>query len=172
MNSITIFTATIICSVILTTLSPGSLQITSTAFMDNSTIPYRYTCEGQNINPPLRIGAIPDNAKTLALVVEDPDAPNGTVIHWMAWNIPVTMDIAENSKPGTEGYNTKGQRGYMGPCPPTGTHHYIFNIYALDTKLALPDNATRKEFEKAIQGHILAKGQLTGLYKKSKPIGM
>src|SRR5208283_1748562 len=143
------------------------LSVKSPAFETNKPIPRKYTCDGQDINPPLTIEAIPKEAKTLVLIVDDPDAPSGTFDHWIVWNIPAsTSKIAENSVPGIEGMNSARQMGYMGPCPPSGTHRYFFKVYALDTGLSLGVGSKKKDAEKAIQGHILAKGELIGLYSR------
>jgi Raf kinase inhibitor-like YbhB/YbcL family protein len=144
------------------------LAISSPAFKNNKLIPSKYTCDGANINPPLTITNIPETTKTLALIMEDPDAPSGLWIHWVAWNIPPTPSIKENSKPGTEGLNTNREHAYHGPCPPSGTHRYFFKVYALDAKLDLGKNSDKKDVERAMQGHILGKGELMGLYKRSK----
>jgi len=142
------------------------LKITSPAFENNGLIPSKYTCDGQDINPPLRIEGIPEGTQTLALVLDDPDAPMGTWDHWIVWNIPPTSKIEENSVPGTEGMNSFRRQSYGGPCPPGGTHRYFLKAYALDTKLALNPNSKKKDVEKAMQGHILAQGELVGLYKR------
>jgi Raf kinase inhibitor-like YbhB/YbcL family protein len=143
------------------------LTVKSSAFEADKPIPKKYGCQGQDINPSLAIEGVPKDAKTLVLLMDDPDAPMGTFDHWVVWNIPpLTRTIGENSVPGTEGLNSARQRGYMGPCPPSGTHRYFFKIYALDTELTLNSNAKKSDVEKAIQGHILAKGELVGLYSK------
>jgi Raf kinase inhibitor-like YbhB/YbcL family protein len=143
------------------------LKVKSPAFESNKPIPKKYSCDGSDINPPLTIEGIPKEAKTLALVVDDPDAPNGTFDHWVVWNIPAsTNKIGENTVPGKEGMNSAKQPSYMGPCPPRGTHRYFFKIYALDSELNLDINTKKKDLEKAIQGHIIAKGELIGLYTR------
>ena len=144
------------------------LTITSPAFENNELIPSKYTCDGTDVNPPLTIANIPETTKTLILIVEDPDAPSGLWIHWVAWNIPPTPSIKEDSVPGTEGLNTNRKHAYHGPCPPSGTHRYFFKVYALDIKLDLGKNSGKKDVEKAMQGHILAKGELMGLYRRSR----
>ena len=144
------------------------LAITSSAFENNKQIPSKYTCDGADVSPPLTIANIPEKAKTLALIVEDPDAPAGLWIHWVVWNIPPTSSIKENHAPGTEGLNTNREHAYHGPCPQSGTHRYFFKVYALDTKLDLGENSDKKDVEKAMQGHILAKGELMGLYRRSR----
>ena len=143
------------------------LSIKSPAFESGKLIPKKYTCDGQDINPPLTIEGTPKEAKTLVLIVDDPDAPSGTFDHWIVWNIPAsTSKIGENTVPGTEGMNGARQMGYMGPCPPSGTHRYFFKVYALDTELSLGVGSKKKDVEKAMQGHILAKGELMGLYSR------
>lgn len=143
------------------------LSIKSSAFEPNKLIPKKYTCDGQDINPPLTIEGTPKEAKTLVLIVDDPDAPSGTFDHWIVWNIPsADSKIGENTVPGTEGMNGARQMGYFGPCPPSGTHRYFFKVYALDTELSLRVDSKKKDVEKAMQGHILAKGELMGLYSR------
>ena len=143
------------------------LTIRSTAFQHNSLIPKKYTCDGQEVNPPLTIEGIPKEAKRLALLIEDPDASSGTFDHWVVWNIPPqTTKISENSVPGTEGRNSSSQSGYASPCPPSGTHRYFFKVYALDIELSLSVESTKKDLENAMQGHIVAKGELIGLYHR------
>jgi len=143
------------------------LSIKSPAFEHGKLIPKKYSCDGQDINPPLTIEGIPKEAKTLVLAVDDPDAPSGTFDHWIVWNIPASASkIGENTVPGTEGMNGARQQGYMGPCPPWGTHRYFFKVYALDTELSLGINSRKKDVEKAIQGRIVAKGELIGLYRR------
>jgi Raf kinase inhibitor-like YbhB/YbcL family protein len=143
------------------------LTVKSPAFENNKLIPAKYSCDGDEVNPPLTIEGAPPETKTLALVVDDPDAPRGTFDHWVVWNIPPTGKIEENSVPGTEGLNSGGQHAYVGMCPPSGMHRYFFKVYALDMKLALNSNFMRKkDLEKAMQGHVLAKGELIGLYKR------
>ena len=145
----------------------ADLTIRSSAFEAGKLIPKKYTCHGQDINPPLTIEDTPKEAKTLVLALDDPDAPSGTFDHWIVWNIPAsTVKIAEDSVPGKEGLNSARQRGYMGPCPPSGTHRYFFKVYALDTELTLSEGARKKDAEKAMQGHVLAKGELMGLYRR------
>ncbi|HET9056713.1 MAG TPA: YbhB/YbcL family Raf kinase inhibitor-like protein [Chitinophagaceae bacterium] len=145
-----------------------TMIISSTVFEDRGMIPVRYTCDGINISPPLDIKNIPEDAKSLVLIVEDPDAPIATWVHWIVWNIPLTHHIKENEIHGTEGLNDFQQHHYGGPCPPSGTHHYFFKIYALDTILDLPPDTRIKNLQKAMGGHIMAFGELVGLYKRRK----
>jgi Raf kinase inhibitor-like YbhB/YbcL family protein len=143
------------------------LIVKSPSFRHKSLIPKKYTCDDQDINPSLTIEGTPKEAKSLALVLDDPDAPSGTFDHWVVWNIPPsTTKIDENSVPGTEGLNSARQRGFLGPCPPSGTHRYFFKIYALDVELSLGDRSTKKDLEKVMAGHIVAKGELIGLYHR------
>ncbi len=142
------------------------LRITSSAFVHEGFIPAKYTCDGDDINPPLEIDGIPERAQSLVLIVDDPDAPMGTWDHWVVWNIPPAKKIEENSVPGTEGLNDFGKHSYGGPCPPSGTHRYFFKIYALDTKLALNPNSRKKDVERAMEAHVLAKGEILGLYAR------
>ena len=152
----------------MTTIATGALEISSPAFDQDGFIHQQYTCQGDDINPEIKISNIPDGTKSLTLIVEDPDAPKGTFDHWIIWNIEPTELIPENSVTGTEGINGWGETGYKGPCPPSGTHHYHFKIFALDLKLELKQGASKQELESAMQGHVLAKGELIGLYKKFK----
>jgi Raf kinase inhibitor-like YbhB/YbcL family protein len=143
------------------------LDISSTAFKIGEMIPARYTCDGANINPPLDIKDIPEEAKCLALIADDPDAPIGTWVHWVVWNIPVTHHIKEGKIHGTEGINDFQKHHYGGPCPPSGTHRYFFKVYALDALLDLPATAKKLQLEKAMSEHIIAFGELIGLYKRN-----
>ncbi len=148
----------------------------SKAFQDYALVPKRYTCKGQDISPPLAWQNTPPGTKSLALIVDDPDAPDPKApktvwVHWVAFNIPVEINAlpedARAQKLGfAEGLNDWKSLGYRGPCPPIGRHRYIFTLYALDTKLALR-HPSKSELLKAMQGHILAKTALTGLYQKS-----
>jgi Raf kinase inhibitor-like YbhB/YbcL family protein len=142
------------------------LIVKSPAFANNGFIPTKYTCDGEDVNPSISIEGIPDGTQSLALIVDDPDAPMGTWDHWIVWNIPPSGKIEENSVPGVEGLNDFRKHSYGGPCPPSGTHRYFFKIYALDTKLNLNANTRKKDLEKAMQGHILAKGELVGRYSR------
>jgi len=145
-----------------------TLSVSSPAFENNKLIPAKYTCDGDDVNPPLTIEGTPAETKSLVLIVDDPDAPSGTWDHWVVWNIPPTNRIEENTVPGTEGLNTYRKHSYGGPCPPWGTHRYFFKVYALDTLLDLSPNSSKKDVEKAVQGHVLARGELIGLYRRSK----
>jgi Raf kinase inhibitor-like YbhB/YbcL family protein len=143
-----------------------SLSITSSAFKNSELIPKKYTGDGEDINPPINIKGIPDGTKSLVLIVDDPDAPMGTWIHWVMWNIQTRNRIDEDSAPGAQGRNSWDKNSYGGPDPPSGTHRYFFKVYALDTTLNLEKTATKNDVEKAMKEHILAKGELVGLYHR------
>jgi len=145
------------------------MKIISPAFENKKIIPSKYTCDGENINPPLQISSIPANTQSLALIIDDPDAPNGDWVHWLVWNInPKTQSIAENEIPkgAAQGTNNFNKQNYGGPCPPSGIHRYQFKIYALDTNLNISANSRKKDLEKAIEDHILDKDILIGLYQR------
>ena len=150
----------------MTELVSKSLVIRSSAFENNMAIPSKYTADGDNINPPLTIENLPNNTQSLALTIEDPDSPSGSFIHWVMWNIPPSNEIQEHSAPGVEGLNSDRKNIYTGPDPGSGTHRYIFKVYALDSKLDLPANSTKEDLEAAMQGHILARGELIGTYSR------
>lgn len=141
------------------------MKLTSSAFEHEGGIPDKYTCRGEDINPQLDIEEIPEGAKSLVLIMDDPDAPRGLWVHWVVWNIPIVSKIDENSVPegAVQGLNDFNKYEYGGPCPPSGTHRYFFKVYALDTKLDLDAESRKEDVEKAMQGHILAKAELIGL---------
>jgi len=146
-----------------------TMQISSPAFQEGVLIPVRYTCKGDNVSPPLIIINVPGSSKSLALIVHDPDAVNADWTHWLVWNIPpITTEIAENTVPAeaTQGITDFGTPGYGGPCPPsgTGTHHYSFELYALDTMLDLDSSAKRIQLEQAMAGHVLGQAKLIGTF--------
>jgi Raf kinase inhibitor-like YbhB/YbcL family protein len=156
------------------------LNLSSSAFAANGSIPTKYTCEGPGISPPLAWSGAPSSTKSFALIVEDPDAPDPAkptrlVSHWVAYNIPATTTtLPDNaSKTGmpagsAQGSNGQGTKVYMGPCPPIGRHRYFFKLSALDTQLTGLNNPKKADLEKAIQGHVVAAGELIGTYQKSK----
>jgi len=147
----------------------GTLNISSEAFKQNGQIPSKYSCDGADINPPLMIENVPTTAMSLALIVDDPDAPAGTWVHWVMWNInPSSKVIKENTVPqgAEQGMNDFRKRSYGGPCPPSGTHRYFFKLYALDSTLTLGPNTNKASLEKAMKGHVLAQSELIGLYKR------
>jgi len=152
----------------------GNFSITSAAFKEGEMIPQKYACDGQNISPPLKWNSVPSNVKSLALIVDDPDAPAGIWVHWVIFNIPPAMtELSENvpakdSLPdgALQGKNSSRDIGYEGPCPPGGTHRYYFKLYALDTTLKLSSGITKADLLKAMEGHIVAQAQLMGRYSR------
>lgn len=146
------------------------MKIFSQDFQNNEMLPARFTCDGESINPRLSFEDVPESAQSLVLIVDDPDAPAGTWTHWMVWNIePKTREIPQASVPegAIQGINSGGGQAYEGPCPPGGTHHYFFKLFALDSMLDLEANATIEELESEMQGHIIDKAELIGIYKRS-----
>jgi Raf kinase inhibitor-like YbhB/YbcL family protein len=156
----------------LTSLSqaaPREFRLTSPDFAEGASIPARFTCQGQNTPPILIIAGTPPAALSLALVVEDPDAPSGTFTHWLIWNIPPgTKKLVAGALPAgaMEGTNDFGSTGYSGPCPPSGTHRYFFRLSAVDTALHLPAGASRHALDTALDGHVIAKTALMGRYAR------
>lgn len=147
------------------------MELKSAAFKDGGFIPPKFTCDGENINPLIEVVGVPENTKSMVLIIDDPDAPAGTWDHWIMWNIdPKTSYIHEDSVPAgaVEGTTSFGKPKYGGPCPPKGDkpHHYIFKLYALDTTLELPEETTKQELEQTMKGHVLAQATLTGKYKR------
>lgn len=145
------------------------IKVSSPNFSDRGDIPKKYTCDGENINPNLVIENIPTEAKSLVLIMDDPDAPSGTFNHWLVWNIdPTINEIGENIIPrdAIVGLNSWNKNKYMGPCPPSGTHRYFFKIFALNIKLQVPETYNKKEIEQAIENHIIDKAELIGLYTR------
>jgi Raf kinase inhibitor-like YbhB/YbcL family protein len=151
-----------------------AIEVRSSAFEDGDAIPARYTCDGPDVSPPLSWGSVPDGTQSLALVTDDPDAPRGTFVHWVIYNLPPDTRRLPEDVPNqqtlpngaAQGVNGAGSVGYMGPCPPSGTHRYFFKVYALDTELALGGGATKQEVLDAMEGHILGEGQLMGTYRR------
>lgn len=151
-----------------------SMQITSSAFSEGNPIPRKYTCDAEDASPPLAWSGVPAGTKSLALIADDPDAPVGTWVHWVIYNLPPTLnglpeEVAKTptAEGGVQGINDFRKTGYGGPCPPRGKpHRYFFKLYALDTLLSLQAGATKAEVEKAMRGHILAQGQLMGTYSR------
>ena len=144
------------------------MEVKCACFRNGEMIDKRYTCEGKNINPRLVLENIPPEAKTLALIMDDPDAPGGDFVHWVVFDIPVTKIIEEDSIPGKQGLNDFKRMNYGGPCPPSGTHRYYFKIYALDGELNLEQGVTKSTLESAMVGHTLAQTELMGLYRKKE----
>lgn len=147
-------------------MSTATIRISSPAFKDGAIMPSRYSCEGENINPPLLVKNLPPETKSLALIMEDPDAPKGTFDHWVMWNIKPTQLIEENTSPGIQGLNSRGNNQYIGPCPPYGTHRYRFILFALDSRIELDKNSGKGALKAAMEGHLIGQGEITGLYKK------
>jgi len=149
-------------------IRPG-MQLTSPAFLSNQKIPAKYTCDGENINPPLTISEVPDGVQSFVLIITDPDSPSSNFTHWLIWNIPKAEQINEGEVPSgaVQGINDFGQNNYGGPCPPSGTHKYQFKLYALNTVLDLPSGAGKSALEAAIVGHIVDQTVLVGIYKRS-----
>ena len=145
-----------------------NMKLTSPAFKHKGAMPSEYTCDGEDISPELSIENAPENAKKLALIMDDPDAPAGIWVHWVVWNIPPNIKkIAKGTEPGgIGGKNSWGRIDYGGPCPPSGTHRYFFKLYALDTTLGLKEGSSKKDLEKAMLGHIIEKTELMGTYKR------
>ncbi len=147
------------------------MRFESSAFAHLGTIPEKYTCDGENVNPPLVWSGAPEKTKSLALIMDDPDAPGGIWVHWLLWNIdPRTTSIAEHSVPAgaVQGMTSFGQSAYGGPCPPDREHRYFFKLYALDTLISLPSSALKAKVKQMMQGHILAQAELIGLYDRKR----
>jgi Raf kinase inhibitor-like YbhB/YbcL family protein len=151
------------------------IELTSGVFGQGDAIPARFTCDGNDISPPLRWGNTPRGTRSLVLICEDPDAPNGTWVHWLLYNLPATLSEIPEGVPATEilptgaqqGINDFQQVGYRGPCPPPGkAHRYYFRLYALDTEAHPPTGPGKKELMAAMQGHTLGQGELMGTYQK------
>jgi Raf kinase inhibitor-like YbhB/YbcL family protein len=150
------------------------MEITSQAFTHGSLIPSKYTCDGANVSPPLSFSGAPPGTKSFALISDDPDAPSGTWVHWVAWNIPGGATALEEGVPAMErlpdgtrqGLTDFRRIGYGGPCPPSGTHRYFFKLYALDTTLDLPASTVKPSLEMAMRGHVLAQAELMGKYAR------
>jgi Raf kinase inhibitor-like YbhB/YbcL family protein len=151
-----------------------SMKIISSSFNHEDMITTKYTCDGQNISPPLSWSGAPEKTKSLALICDDPDAPAGTWVHWVFFDIPATVNSLQEKVSrqeeiaglGKNGKNSSGRYGYDGPCPPGGTHRYYFKLYALDTMLNLKAGLTKEELLKAMKGHVLEEVQLMGRYKR------
>ncbi|OLB89411.1 MAG: phosphatidylethanolamine-binding protein [Thaumarchaeota archaeon 13_1_40CM_38_12] len=143
--------------------------LSSTAFENNRTIPKEFTCDGADLSPPLSISGVPKSAKSLALIVDDPDAPSGTFTHWTVWNIPADKSqFAKGEKISfPQGKTSFGKTGYGGPCPPSGTHRYFFKIYSLDTLLDLNESSKKADLEQAMKDHIIEQVTLVGKYSRS-----
>ena len=154
--------------------SMSELHVESQAFEHEGTIPARFTCDGEDVSPPLSWSPGPDGTVTYALIADDPDAPGGTWVHWVAWNlveprlreaVPPSETLPDGAR---HGHNSWRRSGYGGPCPPSGTHRYFFRVYALDGTLALPDDTDADALRAAMQGHELARGELMGRYARTR----
>lgn len=153
---------------------PAKLDVRSPAFQEGAMIPKLYTCDGKNVSPPLTWGSAPERAQSIALICDDPDAPRGTFVHWVLFNLPPeSKGLQENVPVGKalaggakQGAGTSKKTGYMGPCPPSGVHRYYFKVFVLDSRLNLDSGITKEQLLKAMDGRILAEGQLMGTYKR------
>lgn len=152
------------------------IMVVSTAFEPMGRIPSKYTCDGADVSPPLAWQGVPPEAQSTVLICDDPDAPVGDWVHWVCYDIPPKVQALAENIPhgktlacgGMQGKTDFGAVGYGGPCPPGGTHRYFFKVYALDTVLELPAGQTKKQIEKAMQGHVLASGELVGVYARRR----
>jgi Raf kinase inhibitor-like YbhB/YbcL family protein len=150
---------------------PEALKVISPVFENNGNLPLRYTCDGKNINPPLMIENVPASGRSLALILDDLDAPRRSFVHWIVWNIdPATKDLKESATPGgaVVGKNDFGKRNYRGPCPPTRAHRYALKLYVLDVRLNLPGSSKKADLEKAMKGHILGDARLLVSYGRKQ----
>jgi Raf kinase inhibitor-like YbhB/YbcL family protein len=151
-----------------------SMELKSTAFTMGGMIPPKYSCGGENVSPPLAWKGVPEGTRSIAIITDDPDAPMGTWVHWVYYNIPANVQALGEKVPqgknpsagGTQGMNDSRHIGYDGPCPPSGTHRYYFKVYALDASLSLPPGATKKEVLKAMDGHVLGESVLMGKFSR------
>jgi len=156
---------------------PAPIKITSSAFQSGGAIPVKYTCEGEDISPPLAWSGVPNGTKSLALICDDPDAPAGTWVHWVLYDLPATASALSEKFPtaatlpngAKQGTNDFGKTGYGGPCPPPGkAHRYFFKLYALDAEVSVKTAATKQDLLRAMEHHILGEGQLIGTYQRKK----
>ncbi|ABD00381.1 putative phosphatidylethanolamine-binding protein [Synechococcus sp. JA-3-3Ab] len=153
-----------------------ALQLTSSAFSHSESIPSRYTCDGEDLSPPLAWSGAPSETQSFALIMDDPDAPRGTFVHWVVYNLPTSVSSlpegirgdADLPQGAVHGQNSWGRNDYGGPCPPSGTHRYFFTLYALDRQLSLAAGATKEALLQAMEGHLLAQAQLMGTYQRKR----
>ena len=155
---------------ILTTLIQSTMTLTSPVFDEVTMIPEEYTCQGMNTSPPLAISNIPDKTVSMVLIMDDPEAPGGGLIHWIMYNIPPVTSIKAGDKPGVQGTNGKDELKYTGPCPSSGVRHFHFKIYALDVKLDVIQNADNGKVQDKMKGHILATAELNGFFIKDNDV--
>lgn len=154
----------------------NSIVVTSRAFKNMQPLPVTYACDGEDVSPPLAWSGVPSAAKSLVLIADDPDAPAGTWVHWVLYDLPASLDSLEENVPKTDTLANGGRQGitdfrrigYGGPCPPSGTHRYFFRLFALDVILGLPPGKTRRDIDRAMQGHIIASGELVGTYSRAR----
>lgn len=146
----------------------SSMKISSDVFSNNGMIPSEYSCDGANISPKLVISNVPANAKSLVLIMTDPDAPSGIFTHWLVWNLSPTKSIISKGETLTEpqGLNDFGVKGYGGPCPPNGIHRYVFSLYALDAIIDIPSDSKKQDLESTINSHVIEKDELVGMYSR------
>jgi Raf kinase inhibitor-like YbhB/YbcL family protein len=168
-----IFLLWILSTIFLFNMEAMAMEISSSVFSNGDAIPKKYSCEGEGISPELSISNVPEKAKSLVLIVDDPDAPLGTWTHWVLYNLPTTTTVLKenirNLPDGTEvGLNSWSKQEYGGPCPPSGEHRYFFKLFALDSLLEFSKPPTGKALQKAMSGHVLAEASLVGKYQKNK----
>jgi Raf kinase inhibitor-like YbhB/YbcL family protein len=170
-RSIPVIILTVAITLTITGGRAMALELKSSVFAEGKPIPSKYTCDGGDVSPPLAWSGAPQGTKSFALIADDPDAPMGTWVHWVTWNIPATAtafpegNVASGTKQGITDFK---RPGYGGPCPPSGTHRYFFKLYALDTALELPATANKGQLETAMKGHIVAQAQLMGTYARQR----
>lgn len=163
-------TAVLLLTALAAQAEPDGLRISSPDFANGAAIPARFTCGGENVSPTLAIAGVPPAARSLVLIVDDPDAPSGVFTHWVVWNIPPQTKVLPSGKTAgnaIEGTNDFGKGGYSGPCPPSGTHRYFFRLSALDISLNVPPGAARGDIDTAIKGHVIGAAAWMGRYSKT-----
>ncbi len=155
-----------VCGIVNGAQGGDGMRLSTPAFENNASIPSKFTCRGEGINPALIIEGIPEAAQSLVLIVDDPDAPRGTFVHWVVYDIPVSSRIEENSIPGIQGLNNSGKLNFCAPCPPSGSQHrYFFKVYALDSLLKVKEGLNKAEIENLMYDHIMDKAEIVGIYK-------
>jgi Raf kinase inhibitor-like YbhB/YbcL family protein len=172
MKRIFIIASMLAAVVVATASAASSFQLRSPAFAVGSAIPAVYTCDGKGVSPPLAWSGVPGRARSLALIVTDPDAPGGTFVHWIVYNLPASASHLERDANPSHtvrfGRNSDGERAYYGLCPPSGTHHYHFKLYALDTRLPTRGRMTRSRLMRVMRGHQLETAELVGTYRRGR----